>query len=41
LLENAILFRKVVDDFLMLLIHPSGQASDEKSKRIQRTGHSR
>jgi hypothetical protein len=25
----------------MLFIHPSGQASDEKSKRIQRTGHSR
>jgi hypothetical protein len=27
LLENAILFREVVDDVQMLFIHPSGRAS--------------
>ncbi|MGI8962305.1 MAG: hypothetical protein ACR2IV_21615 [Bryobacteraceae bacterium] len=41
LLENAILFCHILDYFPLLLIHPSGQAGDKKSKKIQRTRHPR
>jgi hypothetical protein len=39
--QNPILLHQIMDDMLVMLVHPTGQRDDENGKRVQERTHCR
>src|SRR5437016_13102443 len=39
--QNPILLNQIMDDMLLMLVHPAGQGDDEKGNRVQERAHYR